>query len=129
MNFFIKKDSTLPTLKINIDQEFLDKYGITEDNMNTAAVTFSMFNVDTEDYQIANASGTITNRGINELLIKPKYLVEYAFKLWDTAVVGNFQGEFKLDFLNVNYPMKITVPDNDFINITIFDSITKTSLC
>lgn len=129
MNFFIKKDSTLPTLKISIDQEFLDKYGITEENMNNAAVTFSMFNVDTEEYQIANVAGKITARGANELWDKPKYLVEYVFKLWDTATEGNYHGEFKLDFLDVSFPMKITVPDHEYINISIFDSITKTSLC
>jgi hypothetical protein len=128
MNFYIKKDSTLPTLKYSLDQEFLDKYGLADEDMNDAAVTFSMYNVDTEEYHIANVSGQIKYRNDNDYLAVPKYSIEYEFKLGDTAVVGNYYGEFKLDFLNVNFPMKISIPNSGYIDMTVFDSLTKTSL-
>jgi len=128
MNFFIKKDSTLPTLKYAVDQEFLDKYGISDDDINNAAVTFSMYDEDTDEFAIANVSGCIKFRNDNDYLAVPKYSIEYNFTLDDTAKTGNFIGEFKLDFLNVDFPMKISIPNSGVIKITVFDSITKTTV-
>jgi len=128
-NFYIKRDSTLPTLKFPIDQEFLDKFGILNEDMNNAAVTFSMYNIDTDEYHIANVGGRIKYR--NDALysaIAPKYSLEYDFKLSDTSVTGNYYGEFKLDLLNSENPMKITIPNTGVMSITITDTITKTSL-
>jgi hypothetical protein len=128
-NFFIKKDSTLPELKYPLIQQVREKYGITDDMLENCAVTFSMIDASNGLYRIANVPANLV---INyERLNKPyeeKYTFSYKFKLKDTRKAGRFLGEFKIDFIQPISCGKITLPINNYINILIGDSITKTTV-
>jgi hypothetical protein len=128
-NFFIKKDSTLPELEYPLIQQIREKYSISEDMLENVAITFSMMDADSGLYRIANvpASLAITVDRIN-IPFKEKYMLIYKFTLSDTRKAGRFLGEFKLDFLGDTGCGKITLPTNEYINIIISDTLTKTTV-
>lgn len=129
-NFFIKKDSTYPELKYPLIQQVLEKYDITEDMLENVAITFSMIDSETGRYRIANVPASLIvseNRAENP--DEEKYTLAYKFRLKDTKIIGRYRGEFKLDFLsNDGCDLKLTIPNNNYINIIISDSLTKTSI-
>lgn len=127
-NFFIKKDSTLPELKFPLTQKVREQYDLTDDMLENVAVTFSMIDADTGLYRIANVAANLVIS--NDREAQPdelKYTLMYKFKLSQTRKAGRFLGEFKVDFLGENCG-KITLPTQSQINITISDSVTKTTV-
>lgn len=128
-NFFISQNSTLPKLKLPLLQSIRNQYDITEEMLENVAVTFSMRNKDTGVYQIANVPAELViNTNTDKYVDEEKYTLEYKFKLRDTKKSGRFEGEFKVDFLGDYGCGKITLPNNEPINIIIGDSITKTTV-
>jgi hypothetical protein len=126
--FFIKKDSTLPELEYHLTQKIMEEYDITTDMLDNVAVTFSMIDAETGLYRIANAPANIEYKRL-----RPQYPddyiyeLSYRFKLSQTSKPGRFLGEFVCDFLGENCG-KIKFPVDGQINITISDSITKTTV-
>lgn len=126
-NFFISKNSTFPILKLPLLQSIREQYDITDDMLENVAVTFSMKNIENGVYHIANVPADLSiNNNLEEYPDEEKYTLRYKFKLSDTKKTGRFQGEFKLDFLECGG--KLTLPNNQPINIIITDSITKTTV-
>ena len=127
-DFFIKKDSTLPELKYPLIQKVREQYDLTDDMLENVAVTFSMMDADTGLYRIANVAANLVIN--NDRPANPdelQYTLMYRFKLPQTAKAGRYLGEFKVDFLGENCG-KITLPTQKLINITISDSLTKTTV-
>jgi hypothetical protein len=128
MNFFIKKDSTLPELEYHLTQKIMQEYDITTEMLDNVAITFSMIDSDTGLYRIANVPASIEFKKL-----RPQYpdnfiyALIYRFKLSQTSNPGRYYGEFVCDFLGENCG-KIKLPVNDVINIIISDSITKTTV-
>lgn len=129
-NFFIRKDSTYPLLKFPLTQQLLEQYEITADMLENCAVTFSMLNVETGQYRVANLAGNlVVNTDRPEYPTELTYTLTYKFRLTDTSKVGNYVGEFAIDFLSDNANcFKLKLPTSGGINIIISDSITKTSV-
>jgi len=128
MRFFIKQHSTLPYLEIELE-EISKKYDIGNDKWENCAVTFSMYDKKNNIYRIANkeAKLVVKERIIN--LGDPyNYFLRYEFTEKDTSMIGDFIGEFKVDFLDNHDLGKITIPINDKIEIIIKNSITRTKV-
>jgi len=126
-DFFIKKDSTLPEIKYEMDYFTMEKYNITPDMLENCAVTFSMID-DQGLYRIANSEAKLeifNDDVINR--IRTKYILTYHFKRLNTKKAGIFQGEFVIDFLGDNCG-KIKFPIDRTIPIIISDTITKTDV-
>jgi hypothetical protein len=131
-NFFIKKDSTLPELKLPLTQHLREQYDITDEMLENVAVTFSMMEADTGRFRIANAAADLVVSNDREAQPdEERYTLKYRFKLYQTAKAGRFLGEFKVDFMpsgNDGGCGKITLPTEKLINIQISDSLTKTTV-
>jgi len=129
-NFYIKKDSTLPELKFPLTQHLREQYDISDDMLDSVAITFSMIDAETGIYRIANAAANLViNKDRINYPDEEKYTLTYRFKETQTSKIGRFYGEFKLDFLNTEYGCgKITLPTQSYINIIISDSFTKTTV-
>ena len=128
MNFFIKKNSTLPVLKYPLTQKVMEKNDITDDMMENVAVTFSMSDPLTGLFKIANlGADLIISNDRDAELNEVKYTLAYHFTVANTSKKGHYIGEFKLDFLGDDCG-KITLPVNDIINIFIDDSLSKTEV-
>lgn len=128
-HFFIKKESTLPELKYPLVQRVREKYDISDEMLENCAITFSMIDADTGLYRIANVpANLVINTDRPNYPDEIKYTLVYRFTLHDTRKSGRFLGEFKVDFLGEAGCGKITLPTNSLINITIADSLTKTTV-
>lgn len=130
IKFHIKQNSTLPLLKFPLSEILMRKYNITDKMMENVGVTFSMTNTD-GNYFIANKSGELYYKEINsnELITEEKYILIYKFTERDTRKPGFYLGEFKLDFIENNEGCgKITLPNNEKIQIIITDTITRTTI-
>ena len=126
MKFFIKRYSTLPNLEIDLE-DISKKYGIKPDHWESCAVTFSMYDKNLNIYRIANnTADLITKDRIINFGDLYNYYLSYKFTKKDTSKVGEYIGEFKVDFLGTHDIGKITIPIDEDIEIIIKDSITKT---
>lgn len=128
MRFFIKQYSTLPYLEFELE-DISKEYNISNENWENCAVTFSMYDKKNNIYRIANkeAKLVVKERVIN--LGDPyNYYLRYEFTEKDTSKIGDFIGEFKVDFLNDHHMGKLTVPITDKIEIFVKDSITRTTV-
>lgn len=119
-NFFIYKNNTLPSLKYELNEFVLRKYGIDNDMLENCAITFSMFDLNKKTYKIANKEG-------NLILENNVFKLEYKFSMPETNTIGNYVGEFKIDFLGDNCG-KITFPVNKKIKISVLKTTTKTNV-
>ena len=130
-NIFVKQNSTLPEVKYPLNKDIRERFDITDEMMQNVAVTFSMIDLNTGNFRIANTEAKLIIVDIEEegeMLDECTYTLAYRFKLKETKRSGVFRGEFKLDFLGDDQCGKITLPTDDTIQIIIGDSITKTSV-
>jgi len=129
LNFFIKKNSTLPKIKYQLKQRVLEKYDITSEMLEDVAVTFSMIDENNGVYRIANVEAElIVNNDRPEYPDEKTYTLAYQLSVKQTSRGGRFAGEFVIDFIQPNGCGKIKFPIDDNINIIINDSITKTDV-
>ena len=127
-DFIIKQHSTLPEVKFPLRQKLMEKYDITDDMMENVAVTFSMIDAETGLYEIANVEAKLVVIDSDHTRLDDyKYNLQYRFNVNQTAKVGRYYGEFKLDFLG-DYCGKITLPSDDEISIYISPASTKTTV-
>lgn len=128
MKFFIKQYATYPILKFPLTQRIMEKYDITDEMMENVAVTFSMID-ENGNFYIANYEADLNLSEVRyEDPDEVKYTLIYNFSKFDTTYPGQYRGEFKLDFLLDGCSIGITLPVDDYINIRIFGSITKTDV-
>ena len=128
LNFFIKKNSTLPILKYPITDKILTKYDITSDMLSNCAVTFSLLSADTGFYHIANVTAEIIY--LPDRAKYPndtEYSLGFSFRKGHLPKSGLYKAEFTIDFLG-DYCGSIKLPENDQINVIVIDSITKTDV-
>ena len=129
MNFFIKKESTLPLLKYPLKDDIRKKYNITDEMMENVAITFSMFDVNTGKYKIANVPASLILRDYAYLdqYNDYKYTLSYKFTTYQTSKEGMYYGEFCIDFLG-GCGGKIKLPVTEKLIINISNAYTKTTV-
>lgn len=128
MDFFIRKNSTLPLLKYKLSDDILREYDITDEMLENVAITFSMMSENRGIYEIANvAANLVINRNRPEYPDETEYTLAYQFSIDETSSTGIYIGEFKIDFLG-DFCGKITLPLDETLYINIQNSITKTDV-
>jgi len=129
MIFFIKKNSSLPKLVFEISDSIIENYSLTQEMLENCAITFSMIDSETGKYKIANVPAKLNVETPNLSFTEfKKFHLIYQFRLKDTNKIGNYFGEFKIDFLESCTAGKLTLPVDDRIIIVVHDSITKTDV-
>ncbi len=128
MDFFIKRNSTLPKLKMRLISDTELDYKKFDEMLENCSVTFSMVSVDTKTMKIANKEAEVVVEKLNLVNNQDDYIyyIEYNWTEKDTNKTGTFIGEFKIDFLEPNCG-SIIVPIREPLYIHIDDSITKTT--
>ena len=109
MEFFIKKGSTLPLLKLNIVDNGRNDYNNFLNTLELSSLFFSMTNVDTGIPKIMNKPAGVGGTS-------PNYFVYYQFQNTDTTKEGRFEGEFIIKNSDGTYVL--TLGEKIFINIT-----------
>ena len=128
MNFFIRKNSTLPILKMKLVQDGRNDFRHIWGLLENCAITFSMKNSKNGVYKVANATGEIILKEAVAGTTYHEYYIGYEFQPSDTNEVGVFTGEFNIKFLdtgNNNAEIgDLKVPIQEELYIHVLDSYT-----
>lgn len=130
--FNINKDSELPYLEIepvvNGRNTFLKLY----EAIQSAEVTFSMKNIDTGVWKIANAKAYIVN--CSNQGCEDRFKIQYRWKKRDTKESGRYLAQFKIKFSgdivsgDTTFPKgELIVPIAEGIIVNIQDNGIKTT--
>lgn len=113
MTFFIKQNSELPILKMEIINDGRNTYQKFHEAIQDAEITFSMVNADTGIIKISEAPCYIKRKDIEGCV--EEYLICYQWKKRDTKEKGNYIGTFNIHF-NGNISSEATeYPNGDLI--------------
>lgn len=128
MNFFIRKNSELPILKMKLVQDGRNDFRHFWHMLENCAVTFSMKNSKNGVYKVANAAGKLILRTDNNGSVDHEYFIGYEFQPSDTNEAGVFTGEFNVKFFdtgNNNTEIgDLKVPIQEELYIHVLDSYT-----
>ncbi len=94
--FFLKKDSTLPHLRLSLIDDGRNTFRHFNESIQNADVRFTMTNIDTNVKKVSNAPCEI--RLADKDTCDEEYVICYEWKKRDTNESGSFEGVFEIDF-------------------------------
>ncbi len=125
MEFFIKKNATLPLLKMQVVKDGRAGYLELMDTLAISTIYFTMINVETGIPKIVSAPCYITSIAL-PLGATPEYYVYFRFTSRDTNTVGRYQGQFLIK----NDEGNLILPIREELYINVQDSfISETGCC
>jgi hypothetical protein len=116
INFYVRKNSTLPVLRIELLLDGRNLYNISTDIITGSTIYFSMVDKSTNILKVGKGLCTITNES-------NKLFITYKFSGKSLSSVGEFVGEF---FITDSRGLEV-IPISEKINITVLDSIFNTN--
>lgn len=121
MEFFIRQGASDPILKLRlIDDGKNDKTSF-NDLLETADITFDMYDVNGHEPYILNAQCTITTRIKKYENLSDEYYLVYRFTETQTERPGKYEGVFNIQFLDTNleptYKLIVPISEKLYINI------------
>jgi len=127
MVFNIRKNATLPILRLALYNDGRDTYKKFQENLPNAAITFSMRDVKTGVYKVANKPGVLYLKDPCTTDSEPEYYIGYQFTSNDTDTCGVFEGQFKLQLVNIDNTLigELITPIREDLFIHINDSFNK----
>ena len=124
MTFYIKQNSVLPTLRMELIDDGRHTFRSFNESIQNAAVKFSMVNADTGTKKISNAECYIQKRDIDSC--EDQYVICYDWKARDTKDPGTYVGTFTIDFGQITsedgtlYPTgKLMMPIREDLYVTV----------
>lgn len=121
--FYIKKGSTLPTLRMELIEDGRHDYRKFYDSIQNCSITFTMVNIDTNITKVAKAPCYIKLKEDGGCV--EKYVICYDWKERDTKDVGTYKGTFDITFNPIKsdeteYPTgKLIMPIRETLSIII----------
>ena len=101
MDFFIKKNATLPLLKMQVVQDGRSDYQGFMESLADATISFTMINEATGIPKIVSRPAYIVELiGLDPNAL-PEYYVYYRFTKRDTNTVGRYVGQFLIKYNQV----------------------------
>lgn len=94
--FNINKDSELPYLEIEPVVNGINTFLKLYEAIQSASVTFSMKNIDTGVWKIANAKAYVVN--CSNQGCEDRFKIQYRWKKRDTKECGRYLAQFKITF-------------------------------
>ena len=116
MEWFIKKNATLPVIKVKLSQNGRSDYMKTMSVLSESEVYFSMVDSETGIPKISSVSAS-TESGLTEDG-QVEYYTYYQFKKNQTKKIGRFVGEFMVK----NADGTLFLPTTEKIYINIIES-------
>jgi hypothetical protein len=121
MEFFIRQGATDPILKLRLIDDGKNDKSSFNDLLENSDITFEMFDVGTEQYQVLNGECFLTTRTKKYDQTTDEYYITYRFTELNTSQKGRFEGMINIQFLdtNSNPTNKLIVPIKEklFINV------------
>lgn len=114
MEFYIKQNSTLPLLKMQVVKDGRSGYQQLMDMLETSSIYFTMIDVYDGIPKIVSAPAEIVNLTLPEGS-DPEYYVYFKFTSRDTDTPGRYEGQFLIQ--NEEGSLILPIRENLFINI------------
>jgi hypothetical protein len=121
MEFFIRQNATDPILKLRlIDDGKNDKSSFNE-LLENSSISFDMFDVKDESYQVLNGQCNITTRTKKFDNTTDEYYIIYRFTENDTSVKGRYEGVVTIQFMDTGMTPtnKLIVPLKEKLYINV----------
>ena len=96
MDFFIKKNSTLPVLKLQVVKDGRSDYDNFMKDIELSSIFFSMVDVETGIHKISSRPAGFVEKTFIDPNAEPEYYIYYQFTPRDTNRVGRYEGQFML---------------------------------
>jgi hypothetical protein len=107
MEFFIKKNATLPLLKLQVVKDGRSDYNNFMELLETSSIFFSMVNSDNGVLKITSKPAGFVEKTFDDPNTPVEYYIYYQFKNTDTNTVGKFEGQFLIKNDNGNLILPI----------------------
>jgi len=117
MEFFIRKDSLEPVLKMQLIQDGRNDFRKFYQGLENAMLSFSMKKVDTGEYVILNKAAGIVQKTQVDPINDPEYYIYYRWQPTDVMEEGRYQGQFLIEFLTDGTQLVAPVREDLYINI------------
>lgn len=124
MEFFIKKNATLPLLKLQVVKDGRSDYNNFMELLETSTIFFSMVNSDSGVLKIVSKPAGFVEKTFLDPNAEPEYYIYYQFTNTDTNTVGKFEGQFLIK----TYDGNIILPIREKLFIYIQDSFIADNL-
>jgi hypothetical protein len=125
MEFFIKKNATLPVLKMQVVKDGRSSYLQLMQDLEVSTIFFTMVEVETGIPKIVSAPAEIVNLILPEGS-DPEYYIYFKFTARDTNTPGRYQGQFLIK----NDEGNLILPIREELYINVQDSfISETACC
>ena len=125
-HFFIKKNSTLPILKMKVVNDGRYDYKKIFDRLENAAITFSMIDTENGQHRVFNQQGLLLPVVKIACPEEEEFYIGYQFTLKDTKKVGCYKAEFKIDFLDDGASLIVPIREDLFVNVV--DSVVMSEI-
>ena len=128
MDFFIKKNATLPVLKLQVVKDGRSDYNKFMDMIEESSIFFSMVDVETGIPKISSRPAGFVEKTFVDLNAGPEYYIYYQFTPRDTNRVGRYAGQFMLRnsdgvlILPIREDLFINVQDSFIADDLVYDS-------
>ena len=96
MEFFLKKNATLPVLKMSVVKDGRSDYNNFMDFIEESAIFFSMTDIETGIPKIVTRPAGFVKKELMDPNAPFEYYVYYQFQSKDTRKVGRYEGQFLL---------------------------------
>ena len=124
MEFVIRKNATLPLLKMQVVKDGRGTYEEFMSFIETSTIYFSMQNIDNGTVKINTSFAGFVEKTFVEPNATPEYYLYYRFSKRDTNKVGRFEGQFLLR----NESGTLVLPIREKLIIHIKDSLFEDDL-
>ena len=126
MEFYIKKNATLPLLKMQVVQDGRAGYLELMEALPLSTIYFTMIDYYTGIPKIVSAPCSIVSLILPEQGATTEYYIYFQFTSFDTDTVGRYEGQFLLK----NDDGNLILPIREQLFINIQDSfISETACC
>lgn len=123
MEFFIRKDSTDPILKMQLVLDGRNDFNSFHDKLANSSIYFSMKHVDTGILKVANKKAYIVSKIPTSPNAPTEYYIYYKWTKNNVNKVGRYEGQFIIYFHSDN--TELIVPIREDLFITVSDSFVK----
>ena len=124
MEFFIRKDSVEPILKMQLVQDGRNNFHDFHDKISNSSIYFSMKNQETGIPKLINKTAGIVAKTPTSVNSPTEYYIYYKWAKRDVNTEGRFEGQFIIYFHADNTELIAPIRENLYINIS--DSFVKT---
>ena len=126
MEFYIKKNATLPVLKMQVVKDGRAGYLQLMEDLEVSTIFFSMIDVETGIPKIVSAPAEIVALIMAEDGAPTEYYIYFKFTSRDTNTPGRYQGQFLIK----NDEGSLILPIREELYINVQDSfISETACC